>query len=100
MVNINVIVGRVGAVVPGERADILIVDDKSNPEYPQKVACEFYGDKNKKLLNGVGPGELVRVNGSARSREHNGKWFTTWSAYSIAKLEQRDSDPHGGADLF
>jgi hypothetical protein len=103
MVNFNLVVGRVTAVVNTERADLLIVEDRSNPTYPQKVACEFYGDRNRKLLEGVGQGELVRVSGSARSREHQGRWYTTWSAYGIAKLEQSDSDPHGhdtNADIF
>lgn len=87
MVNLNIVVGRVLSVVSNEKADLLIVEDNSNPQYPQKIACEFYGDKNRKLLDGIGDGELVRVNGSTRSREHEGRWYTNFSAFGIVKLE-------------
>ena len=86
MVNLCLAVGKVIDVVNGPRADLLIVEDASNPPYPVKVACEFYGDKNKALLNGVGNGELVRVTGSARSREHEGRWYTSFSAFGITRI--------------
>lgn len=86
MVNMNVVVGTVAAVVNTERSDYLIVDDNSNPQYPGKVACEFYGPDNKKKLQGIGHGELVRVTGSSRSREHQGKWYTNFSAFSVTRL--------------
>lgn len=86
MVNLALAVGKVVAVVNGPRADLLIVEDASNPQYPVKIACEFYGDKNRALLNGVGNGELVRVTGSSRSREHEGRWYTSFSAFGIAKI--------------
>lgn len=85
-VNISVAVGQVVAVVPGERADQLIIADNSNPTYPVKVACEFYGEKYKALLHGIAPGEVVTVQGNTRSREHNGRWFTTFNALRLTRL--------------
>jgi hypothetical protein len=85
MVNVSIVVGRVEAVIPGEKADLLIVADNSSPQYPQKIACEFYG-KNKGALSGVGNGELVKVMGSSKSREYQGKWYTSFSAFSIARM--------------
>jgi hypothetical protein len=95
MVNLAVVVGHVLSVVPGERADLLIVSDDSNPQYPTKVACEFYG-KNKPLLEGIGRDELVRVSGSSRSREHEGRWYTNFSAFSIQKLQNGAARPAAG----
>ncbi len=85
-VNLAIAVGAIEAVVAGERADYLIVRDDSNPNYPQKVACEFYSANAKKLLEGLEPGMVVRVSGETRSREYNGKWFTTFHAYKLARM--------------
>jgi hypothetical protein len=84
MINVNILLGRVVGVVHSERNDLLIIEETSSPDYPQKVACEFYGDKRKEI-EGVSNGELVRVAGSTRSREYQGKWFTTFSAYKVTK---------------
>lgn len=88
MVNLSVVVGRVVEVVHTDRADFLIVHDNSNPKYPTNVACEFYGDRNRPLIEGVGQHELVKVEGTARSREHNGKWFTTFSAFRVTRIDE------------
>lgn len=86
MVNLNILVGTVTGVVHTERNDLLLVRETSEPKYPQMVACEFYGEKNRALLEGIENGDLVKVAGSTRSREYQGKWFTTFSAYKLTKM--------------
>lgn len=93
MVNWNVLIGVVRGVVHNERNDLLLVEEYANPAHPQMVACEFFGDKTRKLLEGIGDGDLVRVAGSTRSREYQGKWFTTFSAYKVNKVVLPDTLP-------
>jgi hypothetical protein len=98
MVNINILVGRVCGIVHTERNDLLLVKEISEPKYPQTVACEFYGEKNRKLLEGVADGDLVRVGGSTKSREYQGKWFTTFSAFKLTRLVEQPApgEPYTG----
>jgi hypothetical protein len=86
MVNLNILVGTVTGVVHTERNDLLLVRETSEPKYPQMVACEFYGEKNRAMLEGIENGDLVKVAGSTRSREYQGKWFTTFSAWKLTKM--------------
>lgn len=88
MVNVSILVGRVSGVVHTERNDLLIVDDLTDPKYPTKVACEFYGEKPRALLDGIENGDLVQVSGTTKSRMYQEKWFTSFSAYKLKKLPQ------------
>jgi hypothetical protein len=85
-VNFALAVGPVVSVVHTERADQLIVADNSSQQYPTTVACEFYGERVRKMLEGIEPGQLVRVQGVNRSREYNGKWYTTFNALGLTRL--------------
>lgn len=83
------VIGTVVAVQPAEtekRPDVLIVEDLSRPEWPQKIACEFFSGA-KKLLTGLRNGQLVRVVGSIKSMEsRNGGWFTHFTAFQLSPL--------------
>ena len=87
------VMGRVIAVEDGERATLLILEDRSNPTYPNTIACEFYGDRNRAQLEGVQPGELVKVTGSVRSRRYKERWYTTFSCFSLAHFDAIRTPP-------
>lgn len=73
-------------MVHTERNDLLIVRETTEPKFPVFVACEFYGEKNRALLEGIENGDLVRVAGSTKSRKYQDKWFTSFSAYKVTKV--------------
>lgn len=85
------VIGKVLAIEPAQdpRApDLLIVEDRSREKYPNRIACEFFGDKVRNLLVGIEPGQLVRVVGSIKSNQsQQGKWFTHFSAFSLSPLD-------------
>lgn len=87
----GIVIGKAVAIVPSEgpkMPDLLIVKDSSRPEYPNTIACEFFGEKTRALLAKVGPGEIVRVVGSIRSNQgKQGGWFTHFSAFSVMNLQ-------------
>ena len=85
MHNEAIVIGRVTAVFDDKDARFVVVEDKSNPKYPVSVACRFYG-KPKEQTNDVGNGELVKVTGNCKSREHQGRWYTDFSAWKLTRL--------------
>jgi len=87
MHNEATVIGRVTAVFEDKDARFVVVEDKSNPKYPVSVACRFYG-KPKEQTNDVGNGELVKVTGNCKSREHQGRWYTDFSAWRLTRLVQ------------
>ena len=90
----GIVIGRVvGRDKAGPNSEYLIVEDRSRPQYPNKVACELYGEKNRALFSKVGLGELARVTGSIRSfkSENNGRWYTTFSVFGVTNLAHLDS---------
>jgi hypothetical protein len=100
MIAVGIVVGTVLEQVSTQRAEFLIIEDMSNPKYPNKVACEFFGDKNTKLLDDVNEGDLVRVDGQIKSREWEGKWFTNFSCFALWPLDRattRSKARDGGA---
>ena len=89
----GVVIGRViGVQAGGPKSELLIVEDRSRPEYPNRVACEFYENQRSKL-EGVANGQLVRVVGSIKSREYQGKWYTSFSAFQLTSLAHLDAAP-------
>lgn len=104
----GIVIGRVLEVVNTERADLLILEDRSNPTYPNQIACEFFGERNRGLLQGVQRGAFVRVVGSIRSKPFKGRWYTTYSCFSLAHMddlrtpaideERREPPPRPGPD--
>lgn len=85
----------VGREMAGPRSEFLLVEDKSEPEYPKLVACEFYGDKSKAMLEAIKPGDMVQVEGVVRSnRSVKGRLFTSFSAFRALPIN--DWFPPGG----
>ncbi len=91
----GVVIGRViGVQAGGPKSELLIVEDRSRPDYPNRVACEFY-EKQRSQIEGVANGQLVRVVGSIKSREYNGKWYTSFSAFQLTSLAHLDAKSGG-----
>lgn len=85
----GVVIGKVEDVLPATREnapDVMIVLDSSNEKYPNRVACEF-PPKMADKLNGLAPGDYVKVVGAIRSKPWNERWFTNFVAYSVMKLD-------------
>jgi hypothetical protein len=73
------------AVSGGDKFDVVIVHDQSRPKYPNDVACEFMG-KSRDLLHDIAEGDWVAIEGSIRSKEYKGKWYTNFVCYALARL--------------
>jgi hypothetical protein len=89
------VLGRIEAILPPQREgapDVMIVVDNSNPKYPNRVACEFMS-KHASKLDGLAPDDYVKVIGSIRSKEWQGKWYTNFVAYSVMRLELDEPRP-------
>ncbi len=89
MDNFGRVIGRVVGREPGgPKSDYLVVEDKSEPEWPKIVACEFYGGQRDQLTKEDPQiGDIVKVEGNLRSnRSIKGKLFTSFVAYRMAKL--------------
>ena len=73
--------------LPG-KSEYLIIEDKSEPEWPKIIPCEFYGDQRAKLqqLNPQ-PGDYLKVEGQLRgNRSIKGKLFLSFVAYRVTNL--------------
>lgn len=87
----GIVIGIVVAIEPsgdGKRPDVLLVEDRSRPDYPTKVACEFF-HKQKPLLERVKNGDLVRVLGGIKTQEgRQGGYFTHFVGFSVQPLNE------------
>lgn len=54
-------------------------------QYPKKVAFSVMGDKIENLNLAVG--QSVEVNVDIESREYNGRWYTSVSAYASTPIQ-------------
>lgn len=78
-------------------ATVLIVEDRST-QYAAKVACQFSGAARDKLAAlGVAVGDVVHVRGEPESREHGGRWFTTFRALLVG-VKQKVAPGWGTAE--
>lgn len=93
----GVVMGKVLEVRAADRdraPDVLVVLDESNPKYPTEVACDFT-ERHREKLNGLGPGDYVKVVGAIRSKEWKGRYFTNFVAYSMMRLDDGDEPARG-----
>ena len=89
MYNAGVVIGRVTGVVDDRDAIVVLVEDRSKAKYPVTAACRFFGDKPKAQCQGVGDGDLVKVEGAIKSRQSkDGRWFTEFGAWRLTRLVQ------------
>ena len=81
--------GRVAAILPpvvtksGFTVQTLLLDDDSNPRYPQRVPVEFGGDRIA-LLASLAQGQDAEVTFSVSGREYNGRHFVSLRGLGVS----------------
>ena len=60
-------------------------------QYPKKVCVSAWGDKAKDL-DGIKPGETLKISVNIESREFNGRWYTDVRAW---RIERENSSQQG-----
>jgi len=100
MYNRATIIGTVRQVITEDRATYVIVDDKSNPQYPVTVAVRCWSAKTKEAAGGLAQGQLVSVEGTIKSRQgkEGGRFFTDFEALFVKAIEAPKGEREPGAD--
>ena len=99
MINTGLVVGRVTEVADDRDAVIVVVKtgggtSRAGKAWEEFAACRFYGDA-KKWANGLAPGDLVKVDGSVKSRKSDkGGWFSSFEARYLQKMEVPGAAKH------
>lgn len=57
---------------------------KTDEKFPQELACELIKDKTT-MVDGYAEGDNITVSVNLRGREYNGKWYTSLTAWKIAR---------------
>jgi len=57
---------------------------ETQSQYPKKIIFSLWGDKTEQI-NGLQPGEDVKVSFDPESREYNGRWYTDLRAWKIER---------------
>jgi len=73
-----------------------VVVTSENDRYPQDVCFEFVMDKIG-LLDNIQEADRVTITFDLRSREYNGRYFLSASAWRIQKLDGTDTQGAGEA---
>lgn len=94
--NKGCVVGRVIEINGGDKFDVVVVLDRAKPQYPNEIACEFFG-KSRELLRDVSVGDWVTVEGSIRSNKSpsTGRRFTNFACYAISHIDVSQPDERG-----
>jgi single-strand DNA-binding protein len=87
-----------------KREFVVVLDD--NPKYPQHVLFQLTGDKVGQL-DGLSPGEEVRLDFSLRGRAWTGtgetKYFNSLDVFRVERIGEKRSQPAtnaaDGADI-
>ncbi len=66
-------------------------------QYPKKICFSGWGDKAAQV-NGLQPGQTVKVSFNPESREFNTKWYTDLRAWKIEADAGSPGSVSGGAD--
>lgn len=59
-----------------------VVETTENPQYPRKVCFTLFGDRMSSL-QGIKPGDELKVSFDVESREYNGRWFHNVNAWRV-----------------
>ena len=57
---------------------------ETQSQYPKKVLFSLWGDKTEQI-NGLNPGDDVKVSFDPESREYNGRWYTDLRAWRVER---------------
>lgn len=105
MSNTYKIRGRVAAITEpktfgsGYTMQELLLDDESNPQYPQRIPVGFGGDRIAQLAT-LKLGQEVEVTFSIRGSEYNGRHYTNlrgWGVSTITAAPVQTVQPIGDA---
>jgi hypothetical protein len=91
------VIGRVIDMLDEKDATIVIVrtgggQKRDGGEWVEDVACRFWSEANRKHSAKAAVGMLVRIDGSVRSREYQGKWYSNLECRFLAKLAGAPAD--------
>lgn len=56
--------------------------------YPKKVCLAAWGDKID--ISKFSPGQALKVNFDAESREYNGRWYTDLKAFNVQAVQKNE----------
>jgi hypothetical protein len=63
-------------------------------DYPKKVCISAWGDKAKDV-EGLQPGESLKIGFNIESREYNSRWYTDVRAWKIDRLSAGNNTSSG-----
>jgi len=69
---------------------------ETQSQYPKKVIFSLWGDKTEQI-NGLQPGEDVKISFDPESREYNGRWYTDLRAWKVERGAAALAGSTGGA---
>lgn len=94
----GIVIGTVVAVElseDGKKPSVVLVEDRSRPDWVQKVACEFFA-KQQHLIQNIRSGDLVRVVGGIKSTEsRSGGYFTHFVGFALQPLSAYMTEREG-----
>ena len=69
-----------------------LIDNTTNEQYPKQVAVEVFGEDRINELSLI-PDEQVKLNVEVESREFNGKWYTSLTAWKAFRGDGQGTAP-------
>lgn len=65
----------------------IVVETAENPQYPKKICFTIFGeDRINSNLQGIKPGDEVKVSFDVESREYQGRWFSNVNAWRVEQV--------------
>ncbi len=80
---------------PWQKQDFIV---ETNDNYPKKICCSLWGDKAN-MLQGLQPGQDLKVFFDVESREYNGRWYTDVKAWKIETGGSGTADSSSGDEI-
>jgi len=77
------VIANLGAVTYGQGKEKLDFVIETDGQYPKKVNFTVYAEKLLGFAKTLKVGSVVTVSFNPESREYNGKWYTSLSAWKI-----------------
>lgn len=75
-----------------------VLTEITDREYPGSLAVDIWGDKTG-LIDGVAEGDEITAFLNSRSREYNGRYYNSISAWRIEKGNGGTTKPEEDEDL-
>ena len=72
----------------GDKTKGELVIDIPDPNYPYVLAFDIWNDKTQEIAASISLGTEVNVSFDVKSREYQGKYFTSASAWRIEKVQE------------